>query len=87
MDVNDGGPAFPCPTWTYYNPDGTTTQGTFANPGISKLDWFAGHALPGVIAGIMTMRDKTWHAWELKDFADEAFKIAETMVAESERRK
>lgn len=42
--IDNGGPAFPCED--HYNP-----RGEFHQTGMTLLDWFAGQALTGILAG------------------------------------
>ena len=47
---NDGGPAFPCPPG--YGPHGEALQAP--QEGLSLRAWFAGQALPGILAAEAT---------------------------------
>lgn len=78
-NLKDGGAAFP-------------SNDLHADPGISKLDWFAGQALAGMAAGDMwsenfqevrtSGRDKM--EW-FNDVAKAAYQAAQAMLAERER--
>jgi hypothetical protein len=59
MGVEDGGPAFPCEGYGQWAP----------HPGMSLRDWFAGHALAGIIAnpGDGTMDQALAGAWLYAD--------------------
>lgn len=92
MSEKDGGAAFPhAEIHDSFSPDGkpeTLFRHMAASSGLTKLEWFAGMALPGVIVGIMAMADKhPLTGIQLKHFANEAFEIGQAMLAESERRK
>lgn len=67
---NSGGMAFPCVAETGVN---------YPDPGMTLRDYFAGQALPGVISAIMSNEG---HAWQPHDFANEAYALADAMLAE-----
>ena len=71
---NDGGPAFPRPT-----NDTMVDADEFAYEGMSLLDYFAGHALAGLLA--MAKQKQSF-----AEFSDDAYDMAEAMLKERERR-
>ena len=91
--INDGGPAFPVPS--YVNSDGETHSSQIA--GMSLRDWFAGHALAGLIAHNGLVDHKSHSVSSLMDdsirnLADEgecahwaecivAYEVADAMIA------
>lgn len=69
--MNDGGPIFPCS-------DNYIEHGFVDSPGMSLLDWFAGMALQGLLAGRIEVGTLS--------VSERAFIIADAMIAERERR-
>lgn len=67
-EINDGGPAFPRPS-----------SGGWGRPqeGMSLRDWFAGEALPRVIAVAYSVSGGASHA----DIAAESYRYADAMLA------
>lgn len=74
MSKDTGGPAFPN-VYEVQAPEGMKKW--IIEDGISTRDYFAGKALPGLIAAIMV---EECHNWRPADFADEAYKIADAMM-------
>ena len=64
----DGGSAYPI-----YTPD--MNVGDDAGPGLSKLDWFAGQALVGMLASDMNL--------PVEEFASLAYRLGLAMLAQS----
>jgi hypothetical protein len=77
--LNDGGPAFPIPPQVF--DDGVQQVSQQGAPGMSLRDWFAGQALAGNCGFSLTADGVT-----SDQLAEEAYAIAETMMAERERR-
>lgn len=68
--MNDGGPAFPVPPYGTGDPrDGMTPS----HNGMSLRDWFAGHAL----AGMMADHEETGSAEEI---SRAAYSLADAML-------
>ena len=67
-EIDDGGPAYPR----------TAKSGTYqlSSDGISKRDWFAGHALAGLVNHLSP-----------EAAAEYAYKYADAMIIERKRRK
>lgn len=74
---NDGGAAFPRDELRQGSDDRVYQQ----HDGMSLRDYFAGQALPGVITAIMSQE---CHRWQIKDFAHEAYALADAMLAARE---
>ena len=73
MNINDGGPAFPCEEQIRYKGEVCDTK-TF--PGMSLRDWFAGKAISGMMTpGCVQMTEAT-----RKARASEAYAIADAML-------
>lgn len=68
---NNGGPAFP-----QMEPGSAYPNGT----GMSLRDWFAGQAMTGLLAGAYS--DTCRH--NLREVPDEAYKVADAMLAARE---
>jgi hypothetical protein len=68
--VNDGGPAFPMG----YHRDGNSAD----HGGMTLRDWFAGHALTGLMSNT-TMPCAPW--------AETAYRVADAMLAERAKEK
>lgn len=50
MSANDGGPAFPQPLYPSTQGNGTTSPSEYGLGGMSLRDWFAGHAMAGMLS-------------------------------------
>ena len=75
----DGGPAFPCSNeqFTYGNP-----QAGDAWAGMTLRDWFAGQALPAVIANCKNDSDALAYKGDIEAFfAVRAYSVADAMLA------
>jgi len=72
-------PAFPTPHLT--NANGDVQWGA---PGISRLEWFAGMALQGLLAATVAKR-APFANWQ-QTATHDAYRLAEAMIAESEKR-
>lgn len=75
-EIKDGGQAFPQPIAV--SPMGDCYP---AYPGMTLRDYFAAKAVSAVIGAIM--KDEG-HNWTSKDFAREAYEIADSMLAARE---
>ena len=73
MDANDGGPAFPTPDT--YHPSGQVQHGCY---GMSLRDWFAGHALAGMLAA------EPYCTSDSKTFAIASYALADAMLKQRE---
>lgn len=69
MNKNDGGPAFPTPE----------PESDYPLPGMSLRDWFAGQALPAIMAMAAEMA-KNGKPLPLTYIADQAFEHADAML-------
>jgi hypothetical protein len=74
---DDGGPAFPLETWIS-DEDGQFPYPYSEDPGMTLLDWFAGHALAGLVAGQTPGSEF--------DLARHSYDQAAAMIAEKRRR-
>ena len=76
MSKNDGGPAFPDPT--------------FVHSGMSLRDWFAGMALQGALAAWDDYDRKMFkpvpYSQRMEIFANDAYAMADAMLAEREKK-
>jgi len=72
-------PAFPSGT-SWVDAEGFHSQNASV-PGLTKLEWFAGMALQGLIAGSVPGELHDANYWTVM-----AFNIAEAMLAEAEKR-
>lgn len=68
-EKDTGGTAFPA----------HGTMGEIVEHGMSLRDYFAAKALSAVVGAIMPQE---CHRWSVADFADEAYKLADAMLAE-----
>ena len=68
----DGGPAFPF-----------QLRPTASHDGMTLRDWFAGQALTGLIAGVLTNHMDGQRSCD--SFADEAYEFADGMLCSRER--
>lgn len=75
--MNDGGPAFPCIDSDEHG------QPYYTNLGMSLLDWFAGMAMQGEIAGLG--ENDNWAPY-MSSIAERSYHMASAMLAERERR-
>lgn len=75
MSEKDGGPAFPT-----VDANREADYGTY---GLTKLEWFAGHAMAAMIIGCINNGNKT----KVETIVHDSWVAAELMVAESEARK
>ena len=73
--ANDGEPAYPIQTC----PNGETAYG------LSKVEWFAGMAMQGLLAEAAHPDHCGWNAEQSK-LAKESYDVAEAMLAEAEGR-
>lgn len=78
--MGDGGSAFPKQPIHHF-PDGSSVVSE--QGGMSLHDWFAGHALTGLLA---TEVHSQWNASIPMSAAARAYAIADAMLAERERR-
>ncbi len=69
--VGNGGPAFPHKEFT---PDGCYDK---SHPGLTKLDWFAGMAMQGLLAADHGNEDN----WDLESLANYSYAAAIEMLA------
>ena len=73
MNINDGGPAFPCEEQIRYKGEVCDTK-TF--PGMTLRDWFAGKALAGLVAQF----EPRAFDWRFDDAARESYRFADAML-------
>jgi hypothetical protein len=64
--IDDGGPAFP-----------VVNPGTYASPGMTMRDWFAGQALCGIMSGSSRTN--------FEMVSKEAYKLADAMLNHREK--
>jgi hypothetical protein len=84
MNINDGGPAFPCEEQIRYKGEVCDTQ-TF--PGMSLRDWFAGQVMVGLMSklplvdqtGALGMKVEDKIAYN-QDVAESCYAIADAML-------
>jgi hypothetical protein len=67
----NGGPAFPV-AWPDPNPP---------ERGMTLRDWFAGQALPSLIASAMNTKDSAWPV-TVTEIAEKSYQFADAMLAE-----
>lgn len=93
--INDGGPAYPgvagesgfghSTSITY--PDGSVRSWIDHNQGVSMLDYFAAKAMQGLLAYPGDAASGSWHNNATPDaVADQAYKLADAMLAERNRK-
>ena len=70
-NINDGGPAFPCPPIRWTNKDGSESVAIMPE-GMTLRDWFAGQALTSHWAS----------DYSPMKAAEQAYKYADAMLAE-----
>jgi len=68
-NTNTGGPAFPCPAYTY--PNGEINHG---EGGMTLRDYFAAKAMQSLILGL------TGHDDEIPETAEDAYRFADAML-------
>jgi len=82
MDIfTQGGPAFPTSI------PGPQIGGPTHCLGLSRRDWFAGQALPAVLADAMRHNSREGQAWpvSIDEIADKSYRFADAMLAASAR--
>lgn len=83
--INDGGPAFPVSGFEG-KPDSAMKNWILEpqNPseGMTLRDWFAGQALPGLVASVITLNDEPDRD---KRLAYLCYLVADAMLAEREK--
>lgn len=77
--VNTGGNAFPTGTWEY---GGQNNVLPYQEKGMSLRDYFAAQALSGFCANLSAILTRDVH---FKNLAEDAWRIADAMLAERER--
>lgn len=75
MSKFDGGPAFPREDYQI--------NGCGGQEGMTLRDYFAAKALSAVVSAIMSQGS---NCWKLVDFAQEAYGLADAMLAERAKR-
>jgi hypothetical protein len=78
MSIKEGGPAFPSPL--HHEGEPGHESEVFA-PGMSLRDWFAGHALAGLLARDFGRTDEEEGVTEI---AQKAYDLADAMIADRE---
>ena len=78
--INDGGPAFPAPMFTRQADGQPMCPQEFGLGGMSLRDWFAGHALNGILMNYTTER----FGISEKSIADHAYKLADALLVSRE---
>lgn len=82
-EVKDGGPAFPCITWTNLNVgSGPASWVESKNPGMSLRDWFAGQALSSAIQHELAVRSAQIApvSFRYESVAASAYAMADAML-------
>jgi len=83
--INDGGPAFPVPSFTFTNPDGKSCTAVGTN-GMTLRDYFAAKAMQGLIAAPRNITEIDLDAWS-RTVAPFAYLAADAMLAERAKTK
>lgn len=82
---HDGGPAFPEPERIAGDGRPLTEDHGYRQPGMSLRDYFAGQALTGLMLAPLSdtlERVLPIDEWVMEDFAVEAYRLADAMLAE-----
>lgn len=84
--MNTGGPAFPLTAST-----GDSRDGVYCQNGMTLLDWYAGQALPAVVADSLAFNLRMMEAGkppvlQESDVAKQSYVYASAMLAEKARR-
>jgi len=77
---NDGGPAFPVPPKIINHYPSGNSHWTYASPGMTLREWFAGQALAGETS-CQNMQDGVWSPKTFPNLAERCYLIADAMLA------
>jgi len=72
-EPKDGGPAFPSVLYSHERAENWSTDG------MSLRDWFAGHALLGILSGPASRDNVPMKEWF--DAPEQAYRLADAMLA------